>query len=124
MAALPCLYWGRAAIRGQEADLLSLLCCLLQQVLVEQGSHPVQYRERCVPECSRDLLDCCKRAATDEDREQAEEPLFLGIEQIIAPLDRVAQGLLACGHISRIAGQELQTLAQTGQQCLSVGAGA
>src|SRR6266566_2340241 len=37
-------------------------------------------------------------------------------KQVVAPLDRLAQGLLAGGHITCAAGQKGQTLPQTGQQ--------
>ena len=41
-----------------------------------------------------------ERAAIDKDGESSEEPLLLCIEQVIAPRDRVAQGLLPCRCIT------------------------
>ena len=41
-----------------------------------------------------DRLGCLVRAASGEDGQRAEEPLLLGLEQVVRPLDRRPEGLL------------------------------
>src|SRR4051794_41074775 len=47
-----------------------------------------------------------QREAADEDRERSEGPLLIGIEQVVAPGDRVAEGALAIWKVTRAAGQQ------------------
>src|SRR5215469_17995210 len=105
-------------LQYHEAWFLSLLSRLQQQVLTQEGSQPVHHRWQHVPKCGRDGLGCRERTATHEDREVPEEALFVWSQQVVAPLDRLAQGLLPCWHITCAAGQKRQALSQTGQKRL------
>src|SRR6266516_2877684 len=82
----------------------------LHQTLVKQGCYSFeevillfsgQYAHR----LSR--FEC---VATDKHREPPEEALLPGIEQVITPLQRVAQGLLPPMHISRTLGQDSEAM--------------
>ena len=48
-------------------------------------------------------------AAAVEDGEPGEESLFFGGEQVVAPVDRRAEGLLACGQVAWAAGEMTST---------------
>jgi hypothetical protein len=63
-------------------------------------------------------LNCLQRTAAHEDGEPPEEPLLLLAEQLIAPLDRVAQRLLSRRQIARASGQHLQPLRKAFEQRL------
>src|SRR5215471_1677639 len=105
-------------LQHHEAGFFTLLSCLLEQILVNEGGHFVHYQWHCAPMYSTDRFCCRKRAATDEDREQTEEPLFICSEQIMTPLDGIAQGLLPGGYITYTADEQRQTLPQTRQERL------
>src|SRR5215467_4277217 len=77
-----------------EAGLICLVRCLLEEIFIDQGSDPIQHRWHWIAKCGRNGLCCLECAAADEDREALEKPLFVWGEQVIAPLDSVAQGLL------------------------------
>lgn len=57
-------------------------------------------------------------AAADEDGEPAEEALLLIRQQVVAPLDGVAQCLLAGGQIAWAPGEEVQAMRETLEQGL------
>src|SRR6266516_1524179 len=83
---------------------LSLLFDLVQQVLVQERGDCIQDPFRSPIQRYADGLDRFQGAATYEDREPPEEALFLGTQEIIAPGDSVAQGLLAGWSILCAAG--------------------
>ncbi len=56
--------------------------------------------------------------ASSEDCEGAEQPLFLGFQQVIAPANRVAQRLLSFRQIARAVGEQGQKMAETRQEQL------
>ena len=88
----------------------------LEQVFVQQRGHPVQHPCALPTKRTRKLLDSFQGSATHEDREQAEEALFLFGEQLVAPRDRIAQGVLASRQIAWSTRQELQAVLQSVQQ--------
>src|SRR6266851_5254876 len=102
----------------QQAWFLPLLFHLAQQAFVHERRHPVQHSCWHLTESSRETLHRFQGTAADKDREPPEEALLLGIEQIIAPRQRVAQGLLPDRGILRPTRQDLQTMCQTSQECL------
>src|SRR6266568_5644170 len=85
-------------LQHEQTGLLSLLLGLLKQAFVDERSNAIQELTRFVAlvKGSADCLCRLQGAATDEDRESPEESLLGGIEQVIAPRDRVAQCLLPC----------------------------
>src|SRR6266849_3314069 len=103
----------------QQARLLTSFPCLLhafQQTLVNERGYAVQYLPLPVVRQSTHGFCCQEGAATNKDGEPPEEPLFPGIEQLIAPLDGVTQGLLSCWHIPRPTRQHGQPPTQARQQ--------
>src|SRR5215813_9598411 len=63
---------------------------LLDQVLVEQGCSTLKHRGSLIAARLAHRFGSFKRAAAHEDREPAEEALFLPTQQVVAPLQRVA----------------------------------
>ena len=59
-----------------------------------------------------------ERAAAGEDGEAREERLLVGAEQVVAPVDRRAERLLAGGQVARAAGEEVEALLEPGEQRL------
>ena len=57
-----------------------------------------------------------ERAAAGEDREAAKERLLGRRQQVVAPLDRPAQRLLAFRQVARAAGQQLERPLDAGQE--------
>src|SRR5579864_1690404 len=105
----------------QEARLLTFFPCLLhafQQTLVNERGYAVQYLSLPVVRHSTDGFCCLEGVATNKDGEHPEDPLFPGIEQLIAPLDGVTQGLLSCWHIPRPTRQHGKPPTQPRQQDL------
>src|SRR5437773_3033311 len=78
-------------LQHRESEFVFLFCCLLQQILVNEGGYFLQHRCRFIPKGSRESLNRRQTATTDEDGELSEKKLFLCSQQIIAPLDRLAQ---------------------------------
>src|SRR5262249_42534139 len=63
-----------------------------------------------------DRFSRAEREATDKDRETAEERLLGVVEQVVAPVDRVAHRLLPQGQITRTTAEQWQSLLQALQQ--------
>src|SRR5262249_62273887 len=63
-------------------------------------------------------LNCLQRAAADEYTQACKQRLLVRVEQLVAPINRVADGLLALRQIARTAGEQLQPVAQPCQQRL------
>src|SRR5207248_9904372 len=57
-------------------------------------------------------------AAAYKDREQTEETLLLGGEQVVAPLQRIVQRLLACWQVLLPASQHLKPILEALEQGL------
>src|SRR5438132_9155068 len=57
-------------------------------------------------------------AATYKDREQTEETLLLGGEQVVAPLQRIVHRLLACWQVLLPASQQLKPILKALEQGL------
>ncbi len=106
-------------LQHHEAWLLSrFLLHALQQALIDERGHRVQDHFCSLAQFSADGLSCLQCAAAGKDGEPPEELPLLGVQQLVAPLDSVAQGLLPLRHIARTARQYLQALAQPRQQRL------
>src|SRR5207248_1993358 len=56
--------------------------------------------------------------AAGEDREACEQALPVRIEEVVAPLDRGAERLLALGRFARSAGEQRQPLLEPRQQLI------
>ena len=79
-------------------------------MLVQQGADPLQHLRAVAFRCIIESLYGLERAAADKNREQAEEPLLLLREQVVAPRDGVAQRLLAYRQVPRSRRQEGQSM--------------
>src|SRR6266566_10133411 len=111
----PILADGR---QHQQARFLPLLLHLAQQALVHERRHPVQYVCWQLTQSRRETLHRFQGTATSKHGEAPEEPLLLNSEQIIAPCQCVAQGLLPDRGIACSARQHLQAMSQACQECL------
>src|SRR5947209_19391379 len=74
--------------------------------------------EGCVADCLRYSFCGLQTAATCKDREQTEETLLLGGEQVVAPLQRIVQRLLACRQVLLPASQHLKPILEALEQGL------
>src|SRR6266567_3687110 len=87
-----------------EARFLAFLLALQQEALLQQSPHDVQRRyglSFCLIAQFAYGLRPLQSESADEDAEAAEEALFLGRQQVVTPLKRVAQGLLTCRQRAR-----------------------
>ena len=105
-------------LQHAEARLPCLGPALLQQAFVKKPAHAFQHLSYHIRERSANRLFRLQGTASDEDAETAEEALLLGGEQVVAPLDGIAQRLLAGGRILDSSRQDLQAVTQAGQQRL------
>src|SRR5215207_5300095 len=84
---------NRAEHREARLTLARLL--LAHEALVDQGCDPLQHVDLEVDIRVAHHLGRLEREAAGEDREPTEERAFALVEQVVAPGDRTAQGLLA-----------------------------
>ncbi len=68
--------------------------------------------------CHADSGGGLKRTASHKDGEPAEEALLLFCQQVIAPLEGVAQRLLAGGQIACATGEDIQAAREAFEQRL------
>src|SRR6266567_3556009 len=97
-------------LQHQEARLLCLLLALLDEAVIQQRGEGVQdvWAPSARPLAKR--LGCRKLPAARKDREPPEERLLLGRKQVVAPLERLAQRLLASRRGAWPAGEQRQAL--------------
>ncbi len=76
------------------------------QALLHQGGERREDVRRPVVERGPDRFRRFERATAREHRQPAEEQLLVGGEQIVAPVNRAAHGLLARRQIVRTIGEE------------------
>src|SRR5260370_7762890 len=105
-------------LQHHETRLFCFLLGLPQQTFVDEGGHSIQHRDgrRLGVHSSTDRLDGLEGAATDKDGEPPEEPLLIGVEQLIAPLDGPAQRLLPRWCVAYTTRQHRQSPAQPSEQ--------
>ena len=92
--------------------------------MLDQGGYAVQYVELGdqlgfvggVRRVGPDRLGGIEREATDEDPKPPKQALLRVAEQVVAPSDRVAHGLLAQGQVPRAATEQGEPLLQALQQ--------
>ena len=105
-------------LKHPEAQVAGRLF-LAQEVLVDQGRHAVDHVEVQIRPASCDhRFGRGQRAAADEHREATIQHLLVRSEQVVAPGDRLAQGLLANGQIAGPACQRSQPVLQPREQRL------
>jgi hypothetical protein len=86
-----------------------------EQALLDQGVDAV---ERIEGDAARGLTDCLcglEGAASAEDRQPGEQGAFGRGQQIVAPGDGGAQGLLALGEVAGAAGKDRKSLVEARQ---------
>src|SRR6266566_8965791 len=94
-------------LEHQQPWFLPLLLGLLHQVFVDERGDPVQHVCHSIADSTGYRSYRLQGTPTDEDREAPEEPLLLRTQQIITPLNRIAQRLLPRWHILCSARQHL-----------------
>jgi len=85
---------------------LPLLLALAQQALVDQRPEPVQHVDAQAAPDGADRLGRLQGTAAHEHRQPTEQSLLRPIQQVVAPGDRVAQGLLPTGPVRRASRQQ------------------
>src|SRR6266702_112889 len=105
-------------LQHHQAWLLAFLLGLLQQALVDKRSHCIQDWLHLIAKRAAHRLNGLERATTGKDREPPEKPLLLGIEEMVAPGNGIAEGLLPRGPIAFPTRQYSQPLAQTCEERL------
>src|SRR5690349_18198480 len=93
-------------LQHEQAWLLPLLLRLLQQTLVQQRGNSLDYLHRLTGSCIIYGCGCLQGAAAHKDREPAKEMLLFCTQQVVAPLESVAQCLLPQGQIACTTGQD------------------
>src|SRR2546425_6457328 len=99
-------------LQHQEAWLLAFLLDLLQQALVDKRGDCIQDWLHLIARHAAHRLDGLERATTGKDREPPEKPLLVGIEEVVAPGNSIAEGLLPRGPIAFLTRQDSQALPQ------------
>src|SRR5207253_8376476 len=105
-------------LQHQEVWLLAFLLGLLQQALVDKRGHCIQDWLHFIAKRAANRLDGFQRATTRKDREPPEKPLLLGIEEVVAPGNGIAQGLLPRWRIACPTCQHCQPLSQSCEERL------
>ena len=82
----------------------------------EGGRRAIVVYSSSVCPSARDGFGCLQGEAAGEDGQPAEEGLFVGGEQVVAPGDRVAHGALPRGQVAGAAGQQAQPVGQARQE--------
>src|SRR6266568_4313094 len=101
-------------LQHQEAWLLCLLLPLLDEAVILERGERVQDVWASYTYLLAKRLGRRKRPAARTDRKLPEERLLLGRKQVVAPLDRLAQRLLASRRGAwPAAGKQLQALRET-----------
>ena len=102
-------------LHHRQTGLAVGMLAQLQQALVDQRFDAVDDVDTQILFRVGHGLGGLERAAADEDRQAAEQPLFGLAEQVVAPGNRRAQRLLTRRQIPRAAGQDLETALQPPQ---------
>ena len=90
---------ARVAVVGHALD---------EQAVVDERGDAVEDVDAEVLAGVADGLGRLERAAAGEDREAPEQRLLGRRQQVVAPVDRAAQRLLALRQVARAAGQQLE----------------
>src|SRR5919199_6846407 len=121
---------GVLANRFQQSEpWLSVHTCFLQdQVLVHEGLEAIENFALQRARRGANTFGCLKRAAARKYTQPCEQRALVWLEQIVAPVDRAAQCLLARRVVGLAAGQYPQTLIEALQErlrreCLDPGGG-
>ena len=83
-----------------------------------EGGDPFQHIKRLIAPGIADGSGGLQCEAPCEDGEPSEETLLLRTQQVIAPLERVAQSLLASGQVLRTTGEDIESLGKPFEQSL------
>ena len=97
-------------LKQGEARLVGL--ALRDKALVDKRGEPLQ-------DGSFDTADGFgrrKRAPACEHAELREEPLRIGVEQVVAPVERQAEGPLVPRRVAAPAGEELEAISEPGEE--------
>jgi hypothetical protein len=90
----------------------------MHETLVQQCGDAIHnlYRQGVV--YIADRLGRLQRAAAREHTQPREQCLLARVQQVVAPIDRVADGLLALRQVAGSAGQELEAVGEAREQRL------
>src|SRR5258708_22922061 len=105
-------------LQHQQAWDLSLPRRLQDETLIDKGSTLLQHIQRLLALISANKRSRLKSTPTDKDGKPPEEALLLGRQQVVAPLESIAQGLLATGQIPCTSLQNRKTTGEASEQGL------
>ena len=103
-------------LQHHEARLTPPTLCLAHQAVLAQPLYAAKYIELAIR--VGDRFRRLQGAAPDEDGQAAEQPLLVGIKEVVAPRDRIAERAVPGWGITGAAGQQRQSLLQPRQQRL------
>ena len=114
------LFRGVLADRVQEPEprLAAGHLLGLDEALVEQGHHPVDDVAADLRRRPADRLRRLEVEAAGEHRQAVEQPLGVLVEDVVAPGDRGAQGLLARRQVARAGGQQVELVLEPAEDRL------
>ncbi len=95
-------------LEHREAQLVRRRVDLLDQALVDERRHPVEDRQAGVLAGIAHRLGGLEGAGAGEHREAAEQALLGVAQQLVAPVDRLAQRLLPHRQVGAAAGEQGQ----------------
>ena len=87
---------------------------LLNEAPVHERRHAFEYVHVQIAMRIADRFRTLDRTGTGEHREPAKEPPFGLAEQLVAPVDRLAEGLLPDGKVAPAAGQDVEAALEAG----------
>src|SRR5258708_36751676 len=105
-------------LQHQQAWAPPLPPRLQDETLIDKGSTPPQHIQRLLALISANKRSRLKSTTTDKDGKPPEEALLLGRQQVVAPLESIAQGLLATGQIPCTSLQNRKTTGEASGQGL------
>jgi hypothetical protein len=103
---------------GLARHTLLLTHEVLHEILVDEGRDAIEHPKRRFPFEGADGLHHLQGAPADEYGQAREKQLLVGREQVVAPVDGIAQRLLACRQVTRTPGEHSQPAAQLPEQRL------
>ena len=105
-------YWRMVSSRRKRAPVA------FDERLVDQPRDEVDDLAARDRAAGADVLGRLEGEAAGEDRQPAEEQALLAVEQVVAPLDGGAQGLLARARGAAAGGEDVEAVAQAGGDLL------
>ena len=99
-------------LQHSEAGFIVWLFDALYQILIDERRKSFEQIDAEIETGIADCFGSIKRATADEDGKPPKQFLLRFIEEVVTPIDGVAQSLLALGKIERTSRQQLQPISE------------